>query len=274
MGVLYLIGTPIGNLDDITIRALHILKSVHLVACEDTRVARKLLNHYGIQTKTISCNSHNWVTRINRLSKELDEHNVAYVSDAGMPSISDPGWEITSELRELGYSVEVIPGVSSVTTALTNSGIDASHFSFLGFLPRKQNEALSILSDYFRLGTPVVFFESPHRLAKSLQRIHTEFGDIHITICRELTKFYEEIFSGTIEEAIDHFSEPRGEFVVVIHPDQYVNEHQLNVNAQEALSLEITRMKSEGIQSKQAIKEISQKLNIRRNVVYKAWINS
>lgn len=269
-----MIGTPIGNLNDITIRALDILKSVDLIACEDTRVTRKLLNHFGIQTKTISCNSHNWGSRINRMCDELSSGNMAYVTDAGMPSISDPGWEITSTLRELGYSVEVIPGVSSVTTALTISGFDASAFSFLGFLPRKEKDINELLEKYLALGQLVVFFESPHRLVKTLQRIEIKFGSVDVTICRELTKYYQEIYHGTVTEVIDHFTEPRGEFVVILHPDDNVIDSTVDADNYAALIEEISRMKNEGIQSKEAIREISQKLNIRRNLVYKEWINS
>ena len=274
MGILYMIGTPIGNLNDITMRALDILKSVNLIACEDTRVTRKLLNHYNIQTRTISCNSHNWATRINRLSNELNDSDVAYVTDAGMPSISDPGWEITTALRELGHSIEVIPGVSAVTTALTISGIDASTFTFLGFLPRKENDAIDVLSAYYKMGLPIVFFESPHRLIKTLVRIQTRFEDSYLTVCRELTKYYEEIFTGTIQEAVEHFSQPKGELVVIIHPGEKGLDFASHEETQKMLLNEITRMKTEGVQSKIAIRQISLKLGISRNIVYKQWINS
>ena len=274
MGILYMIGTPIGNLSDITIRALDILKSVQLIACEDTRVTRKLLNHYDIPTKTISCNSHNWASRIHKLSEELDSGDIAYVTDAGMPSISDPGWEITSALRDLGHTIEVIPGVSSVTTALTISGFDASKFSFLGFLPRKENESMNLLSEHCQLGNPVVFFESPYRLAKTLARIETRFAGARITICRELTKYYEEIFNGTVQEAINHFSDPKGEIVIILHPQEETLDSKLDERTLEALHAEIARMKLEGVKSKEAISEISQKLKIRRNTIYQEWINS
>ncbi|HCG90909.1 MAG TPA: 16S rRNA (cytidine(1402)-2'-O)-methyltransferase [Dehalococcoidia bacterium] len=272
MGILYLIGSPIGNLKDITVRAIELLGSVELIACEDTRVTRKLLNHYDIHVKTISCNSHNWASRIDQIKTVLDRADVAFITDAGMPSISDPGWEISSSLRDDGYQIEVIPGVSAITTALTLSGLDASSFVFLGFLPRKEKEVLRLFESYSKTSSPIMFFESPHRIIKSLERIKTAIGNVDVVVCREMTKMFQERFEGHIADAIEYFENPRGEFVVIIDKGPYEELNHFTEFDLNSLIEDISIMKKKGIQARAGIPELLKKYPIRKNEIYQHWI--
>jgi 16S rRNA (cytidine1402-2'-O)-methyltransferase len=213
---LYVVATPIGNLEDITLRALRILGEVELIAAEDTRTARKLLTKYNIGTRLTSYFEHNQKLKLSLLLDTLENADVALISEAGMPGISDPGYDLVRGAIKNGYKVIPVPGSSAVVAALAAAGMPADQFVFLGFLPRKPGERKRLLQSVSDESRTVVCFESPHRLLKALNDIRDELGDRRIAVCRELTKIYEEIFRGTVSEAIAYFLKPRGEFTLVI----------------------------------------------------------
>lgn len=223
MGTLYIVATPIGNLKDITTRAIEILKLVDLVVCEDTRVFGKLAREYQIVVKTFAMNDFNEVTRIPQILGILASgKNVALVSDAGTPLISDPGYKLVREAIANGARVESIPGPSSVIAALTVSGLPPDKFLFVGYLPKKDGQRLDLLKKLLEirgiLRLTYILFESPYRLLVTLKSIRETFGDVDIVVCRELTKLHEESRREKISSSIDYFSQviPKGEFVILI----------------------------------------------------------
>jgi 16S rRNA (cytidine1402-2'-O)-methyltransferase len=218
MGTLYVVGTPIGNLEDMTYRAVRTLGEVDLIAAEDTRTSRVLLSHYGIQTPTTSFHAFTGPGKINRLIERLAESDVAIISDAGTPGISDPGYPLIRAAIDAGYPVVPIPGPSAAIAALVASGLPMHAFTFLGFLPRKPGARRNLLAEYARVEHTLIAYESPHRLLATLGDIRTVFGDRPMVAARELTKKFEELVRGTAGTLLDHFStrEPRGEFTLVI----------------------------------------------------------
>jgi len=220
MPTLYLVATPIGNLEDITLRALRILKDVDLIAAEDTRKTMRLLNAYGIKTRLTSYHQHTKRGKAAGILARLQDGDVALVTEAGMPGISDPGCELVKAAVERDIPVVAIPGPSAVTTALAVSGMSGDRFVFLGFLPRKKGDRCRLLQSIADGSLTIVAYESPHRICKALVDILDVLGDRRIAIGRELTKLHEEVFRGTIKEAVDHFTAPRGEFTLVIEGRQ------------------------------------------------------
>jgi len=217
VSTLYVVATPIGNLSDISQRATEILSTVSTVAAEDTRVSRKLLNHIGVSPRLESLHEHTSPERLQALVEQLELGDMAVVSDAGTPGISDPGSALVAAAVEAGHDVIPLPGPSAIVSALSITGWSFDRFLFLGFLPRKKNEQLATLENASQEPGPVVAYESPHRIKATLENINNTFADRQLVICRELTKFYEETFRGTAAEAIAHFNtQPKGEFVVVI----------------------------------------------------------
>lgn len=219
MGSLYLVSTPIGNLEDLTLRAKKILGEVEVIACEDTRKIGLLLQKLAIPRKSLlSYYEENEFKRIPQIIKLLKEDKrVALVSNAGTPTLSDPGFKLVREAIQAGIKIVPVPGASAVLTALVSSGLPTDKFLFLGFLPKKQSKRKKILSS-LPTKTTLVLFESPHRLVKTLKEIHQLLGDIEIVICRELTKIYEEIRREKISQSITHFEKkkPKGEFTLVL----------------------------------------------------------
>jgi 16S rRNA (cytidine1402-2'-O)-methyltransferase len=218
MGTLYVVGTPIGNLEDITLRALRVLRECALIAAEDTRKTRILLDRYGIEKPMISYFEHNEAARIPQILEALAQGDVALVSEAGMPGLSDPGYVLIRAALERGFPVVPIPGPSAPVTALVVSGLPADRFLFLGFLPRKPGERRRLLAQVAALPWTLVAFEAPHRLRETLRDILEILGDRPMAVARELTKIHEEIRRGTVREILTHFAEvePRGEFTLVI----------------------------------------------------------
>ena len=218
MGTLYLVATPIGNLEDITGRALKILKKVDLIAAEDTRHTRKLLKHYQIDTPLISYHEHNKLSRLETVLETLSQVDIALVSDAGTPALNDPGYELVQAAVKAGHCVSPIPGPSAPLAALVASGLPTDAFIYLGYLPRKRSERRRLLSQAVEYPYTLIFLETPHRLLAALQDLQNELGDRPMAVARELTKLHEEIFRGRISEARDHFSDqtPRGEFTLVV----------------------------------------------------------
>ena len=218
MSTLYVVATPIGNLEDISARALRILAEVSLIAAEDTRHTGKLLAHFKIQTPQTSYFDHNKASKLKKVLQALSSGDVALVSDAGSPGLNDPGYLLVRAALEAGHQVSPIPGPSAPIAALTTSGLPSDRFLFLGYLPRKSSERQRIIQEVEALPYTLIWLESPHRLAASLADLQAVLGARQIAIAGELTKLYEEIFRGSIQEASQHFNDhrPRGEFTLVI----------------------------------------------------------
>jgi len=218
MGILYLVATPIGNLEDISPRAVRTLREASLIAAEDTRVTRKLLAHFDIHTPLTSYYEHNKLSKLKVILDALSTGDVALVSDAGTPALNDPGYELVRAALEAGYNVSPVPGPSAPVAALTASGLPTGAFLYLGYLPRKISERRALVGQIANLSYTIIFLEAPHRLLESLADLESILGERQIAIARELTKLHEEIWRGTLHEAREYFTrqEPRGEFTLVI----------------------------------------------------------
>ena len=275
---LYIVGTPIGNLEDLTPRAARILSEVALVAAEDTRVTRRLLSHLGIRPKTTSFHQHNWREKLDSVLAELAEGDVALVTDAGMPGISDPGSELVVAASNAGFKVEVVPGPSAVTAALALSGFAGDAFSFLGFLPRRKKDRQLSLRGSLASAVPLVIFEAPHRLRATLADMDAVFGDRALAVCRELTKLHEEIFRGTGAEALEHFDSPRGEVVIVIQGKLTETDADGLANAEDQVSIEeelrrqLSDFKQDGVRAKDAVAMVAEATGLAKNRVYQVWV--
>lgn len=277
-GKLYLVPTPIGNLKDITLRALEVLENADYIAAEDTRQTLKLLNHFNIKKSLISYHQHNEQGKSEDIiSKVKDGFSVALVSDAGTPGISDPGSVIVKKCIEQNISFEVLPGATAITTALVYSGIDTTKFVFRGFLPRENKDRNVVIEEIKTLKETIIFYESPHRLLDSLTYLKDNLGDRNIAVCRELTKLHEEIFRGSITDAINRFVEnkPRGEFVLVISGK---SEEEIKAEKESEwidISIEehIIRVIDLGNDKKDAIKIVAKERGIPKKEVYKYSMN-
>ncbi|MBX9255139.1 16S rRNA (cytidine(1402)-2'-O)-methyltransferase [Desmonostoc muscorum CCALA 125] len=265
---LYVVGTPIGNLEDMTFRAVRILQTVDIIAAEDTRHTGKLLQHFEVKTPQISYHEHNRTSRIPELLEYLANNKaIALVSDAGMPGISDPGYELVKACIEAGISVVPIPGASAAITALSAAGLPTDRFVFEGFLPAKTQQRREHLESLQTESRTLIFYESPHRLQDTLQDLAEVWGsDRQIVLGRELTKLYEEFWRGTIAEAIAHYSqrEPQGEYTLVlagIAPSQ----PQLT---EEELKSELKQLISQGISRSQASRQLAKVTSLPRRQLY------
>ena len=262
---LYIVATPIGNLGDITFRAVETLNSVDLIACEDTRVSKVLLDKYGIHTPTISVHNYNEADKIDFIKSKLDVGlAIAFISDAGTPLISDPGYKVSSSLRDVGYYVTIVPGPSAPIAALALTGFPTDRFMFIGFVPTKSNEKTGFFNEVKSERATVVFFESPNRLLDTLSTLSQIFGNRQIAIVREITKIYEEVKRGTATELFSYFTQnpPRGEFVGLIHPaevEKSVDEQKI----EKMLSSLLTKLSL-----KDASEFISSVFDISKKVVY------
>ncbi|MCI6693899.1 MULTISPECIES: 16S rRNA (cytidine(1402)-2'-O)-methyltransferase [unclassified Clostridium] len=277
-GKLYLVPTPIGNLKDITLRALEVLKSVDEIAAEDTRTSLKLLNHFEIKKSLFSYHKHNEQGKsLDIINKLKNGVNIALITDAGTPGISDPGSVIVERCIEEKIEFEVLPGATAITTALVYSGLDTTKFTFRGFLPRENKDRNPIIDEVKNIRDTIILYEAPHRLVNTLNYIKDNIGDRKIAICRELTKLHEEIYRGKISEAIEFFSEvrPRGEFVLVIEgkSDEDIKaEREAHWNS---LSIEehLIRTIESGIDKKEAIKIVAKERGLSKKEVYKYSTN-
>ena len=268
-GTLYIVATPIGNLGDITLRALAILKEVDFIAAEDTRHTIKLLNHYEIKTKMISHHEHNEVESSNGIMLLLEQgKNVALVTDAGMPCISDPGYRLVSMARENGYNVTCLPGASAVSSSIALSGLDAGRFRFEGFLPKTKSQRMLLLEDIAKDGCAAVIYEAPHRLMKTAAEIAEVFYDRRIAVVNDISKVYErvEIYeAAALEEGLLAWN-IKGEFVLVVErggkrsteefTDLSIKEHVLNI------------MTQENIKKMDAVKKVAKLRGLPKSEVY------
>ncbi len=216
MGILYLVATPIGNLDDLSPRAVRILRQAQLIAAEDTRQTRKLLTHFDIHTPLTSYFEHNKLAKLDPILAALADGDVALVSDAGTPALNDPGYELVRAALQAGHRVSPVPGPASPIAALTASGLPTDSFLYHGYLPRKSSERKRLLGQVSGQPHTLIFLETPHRLLDSLADLQAALGDRRIALARELTKVHEEIWRGSISQAREYFKAPRGEFVLVV----------------------------------------------------------
>ena len=243
MSTLYLVATPIGNLEDISVRALRILREVRLIAAEDTRQTAKLLQRYDIHTRSLSYYEHNKLVRLEQVLEVLQEGDVALVSDAGTPALNDPGYELVRAALAAGHEVSPIPGACAPIAALVASGLPTDSFLYLGYLPRKAVERQRLLTQVSSLPYTLIFLEAPHRLLASLQDLQAELGDRQIAVGRELTKLYEEIFRGSLSEACEHFTKhtPRGEFTLVLAGNSTQTERWTEERLNAELQVQLTK---------------------------------
>ena len=267
MPTLYIVATPIGNLEDVTLRALRVLKEVALIASEDTRTTRKLLARYGIRTPLTSYNEHNHKTKAPYILEALKDADVALVSEAGTPTIRDPGLRLVREALAAGFSVTPVPGASSVTAALAASGLPSDQFVFLGYLPGRRIQRRHLLEALKGERRTLVAFEAPHRLLNSLGDIVYVLGDRTIAIGREITKVHEEWFRGTVSEAIEHFGQPRGEFTLVVQGA----EERPSGSEGEALE-RLQALRATGVKAQEAVKEVALAFDMSRRAVYRLWL--
>ena len=278
LGKLYLVPTPIGNLKDITLRALEVLKFVDIVAAEDTRQTLKLLNHFEIKKSLISYHKHNEQEKSEDIIELLKEgHNIAIVTDAGTPGISDPGAVIVKKCINENIDFEVLPGATAITTALVYSGLDTTKFLFRGFIPRENKERKILLNEIKDVKESIILYESPYRVVSTLETLLEYLGNRNVAICRELTKLHEEIKRGKIDELIDYFKNtaPKGEFVLVIEGKQQEHIDKENKEKWENLSIKdhILSVMESGISKKEAIKYVAKERGLSKNEVYKYAID-
>lgn len=273
MPTLYIVPTPIGNLEDVTLRALRVLRSADLIAAEDTRVTRRLLARYEISAPLASFHAHSGRRKTERLLERLaDGGDIALVSDAGTPAVNDPGGELVAEAAKRGFDVVALPGASAVTTALAASGIPCdSGFVHLGFLPRRRAERRRVLREIAAERRALTAFETPHRLARALADIQDALGDRRIAVCRELTKMHEEVFRGSVSAAISQFAEPRGEFTLVVEGAPEPPPSSATNTAPDAAQT-LARLKREGMSAKDAIAAVSETAEIPRRELYAVWL--
>lgn len=273
-GTLYLVATPIGNLADITHRALQVLRDVDLIACEDTRHTRKLLQHYGIDKKTVSYHEHNEQQRAAELIELLQQgSSIAVVSDAGTPAISDPGFRLVRAAIENHLSVVPLPGPSALIAALVAAGLPTDEFFFGGFLPARSGARRARLSELRSIPGTLIFYEAPHRLAPSLKDAYEILGERDAVVARELTKLHEEIRRGRLSELSEHYSnaeQPRGEIVLLI--DRTVLDEATDKPANASVSSLVEKFEAEGLDHRAALKKAARELGLSRAEAYRRLI--
>ena len=275
-GKIYLVATPIGNLSDISMRAIETLKNVDIIACEDTRNTIRLLNHFEIKGHLTSYHEYNKIDKAYELCEKVKEgNNIAFVSDAGMPAISDPGYELVDIAYKEGLEVPVVPGARAVVSALAISGISSRRFAFEGFLPVDKNEKKEILTELSQESRTLILYEAPHRLLKTLKELFEYMGDRNIAIVREITKLHEEVLRGKLADIIaDYESEKiaiRGEYVLVIEGKSLLEKREERQKSFEEISIREHYEKyiAEGMDKKEAMKAVAKDRGIQKRDVYK-----
>ena len=269
-GTLYVVATPIGNLEDLTLRAARILGEVALVAAEDTRSARVLLRHIGASPKVVRSDAHAEAKQTPRILAALEaDQDVALVTDAGAPGVSDPGAALVRAAAEAGHRVSPLPGPSAVTAALAAAGAPADRFRFLGFPPRAEKARVDFYQRAASERETLVLFEAPHRLRSSLHALWQALGERRVVVCRELSKVYEEVWRGTLEEAHAYFVKPRGEFTIVVEgaPPVKIGE----VDSLAALG-HIKMMQRGGATRREAAAAVSERFGVSRREAYRLWL--
>ena len=271
-GKLFLVATPIGNLDDITLRAIKVLKDVDLIAAEDTRHTLKLLNHLEIKKPLISYYKETEKIKSNILINKLFEgKNIAVVSDAGTPGISDPGSEIVKKAIENNIEIIPIPGACAAINGLIVSGLDTSEFHFIGFLPTNKKEKKEKLEKIKKINSTLIIYEAPHKLINTLESIKEALGDRNIVLARELTKIHEEFIRGRISEILEKYNEIKGEFVIIVEKQEVEDEEKIFL---ENLSLEehYKYYEKKGLEKKEIIKQIAKDKKTNKNEIYQYFL--
>lgn len=268
-GTLYLVATPIGNLEDITLRALRVLKEVSLIACEDTRHTRVLLEHYGIKTKLTSYHEHNERERAEELGLLLREgQSIALVSDAGTPAISDPGFRLARLAAERGARVVPVPGATALVAALVASGLPTDEFFFGGFLPARSTARRARLMEVRAISSTLLFYEAPHRVAESLRDAREILGEREAVVARELTKMHEEFVRGRLTELAEHFTKDaaRGEMVIVIDRNVLDDDKE---SSEMDVAARVAELESEGLDGRAALKRVAREMGLSRSEAYR-----
>lgn len=273
-GTLFLVGTPIGNLEDISYRAVRTLKEADLIACEDTRQTQKLLNHYGIETHTTSYHEHNELTRSAELVMQMEQgRSIALVSDAGMPGISDPGFRLVTLAIRHHISVVPIPGPSAFLSALVASGLPTDAFRYLGFLPSKEGQRAKLLEGLRHSTRTLIFYEAPHRLAESLEEVVQILGPVRpVVVARELTKLHEEFMRGTAEEVLNQVrarGEVKGEITLLIGRAPEEQRGQSVFNASTVRNRVRELMKMENLDERDALKRVAKEMGVSKSEAYR-----
>ena len=272
MGKLYIVATPIGNLEDITLRAIKVLKNVDLIAAEDTRHTLKLLNHLQISKPLISYHRHNEEMRVDLLIEKLkDRKNIALVSDAGTPGICDPGEEIVGKCIENGIEIVPIPGACAIINALVCSGLDTKEFIFIGFLPLNKKLRKNKLDEIANATKTIIFYEAPHKLKETLGDLKEIVGERKIVLARELTKIHEEFIRGDINDIISKVDDLKGEMVILIEKAEKNNSEFdfNNISLEEHYKI----YEQQGLDKKEIIKRIAKDRNVKKNEIYKQFLN-
>ena len=269
---LYIVATPIGNLEDITLRALRVLGQADLIACEDTRQTQKLLNYFGIQKQTVSYHEHNEISRSQELLAELESGaRIALVSDAGMPGISDPGSVIIREAVQRGIPVVPVPGPSALISALVASGLETSSFRYFGFLPAKSGQRRSFLEQLKTAPETLVFYEAPHRINETLQDLLAVFGPTsRVVIARELSKVHEEFLRGPVQKVLERLQERelKGEITLIVEGHKA---GESSVIERKSLSTRMKELMEQGADEKTALKNAAKEFGISKSEAYREW---
>ncbi len=272
-GKLYLVATPIGNLEDITLRAINVLKNVDLIAAEDTRHTLKLLNHLEISKPMISCHRHNENEKLNKIIEKLKEgKNIAIVSDAGTPGISDPGEEVVKEAIKENIQIIPVPGACAAINALIASGIDTKEFYFLGFLPLNKKLRKEKLDEIKNINKTIILYEAPHKILNTINDLENILENRQIVFAREITKIHEEFIRGTIKELKAKVENPKGEFVIIIEGNKNVENFKNNLKLL-TIDEHYNYYENKGFSKKEIIKLIAKDRNVSKNEIYQKFIN-
>jgi 16S rRNA (cytidine1402-2'-O)-methyltransferase len=269
MGILYIVATPIGNLEDMTFRAVRVLQEAALIAAEDTRKTRRLLDAYGIKTPMTSYYEHSKSAKLDYILECLNDSDVALVSEAGTPGLNDPGYDLIVAAIKRKIQVVPIPGPSIVVTALVASGLPTDRFTYLGFLPHKIGDRQRFLRSVADEPATLIVLETPHRLKEALADIYKILGDRRIAVCREVTKLHEEIFRGAVSSALEHFTGPRGEFAMVIDGKRETTVPEMT----DDIIKRLEKMRRSGLTAKEAIAELSEATGLPHKKLYQAWLS-
>lgn len=272
-GTLYLVATPIGNLEDITFRAINILKQVDIIAAEDTRQTLKLLNHYEISKPLISYHRHNEEVKVESLIKKLkDGNNIALVSDAGTPVISDPGEIIVKEAIKEEINIVPIPGACALINALITSGLDTKEFCFYGFLSLNKKIRKNKLEEIKKQNKTIILYEAPHKLLSTLKDLEKILDNRKIVIARELTKIHEEFLRGTVPEILEKYPEPRGEHIIIIEGNSKKENDEENIINDMSVNDMYKLYEKEGLSKNEIIKKIAKNKGVSKNEIYQLFI--
>ncbi len=272
-GKLYLVATPIGNLEDITFRAINILKNVDVIAAEDTRHSLKLLNYYEINKPLVSYHRHNEDTKTEMLiEKLLNGENIAIITDAGTPGISDPGEEIVKEAIKNEIEVIPIPGACALINALITSGLNTKEFAFYGFLPLNKKNRKNILEKLKREDKTIILYEAPHKIIKTLQDILANIGNVNCVIARELTKIHEEFIRDNISNILEQIKEPKGEYIILLDLNNNQIEEEKTDISNKSIEEQYEYYKNKGMEKKDIIKQIAKNKNVPKNEIYQMFV--